>query len=122
MADTPGFPETNPVLFLDSQKRLFFLWPVILAHQWETALMKYRISTDYQQADGPPKWEFQDNILLMPKNIVEKTDALVAPLLDRACDCSKHSFNCTRVPYAGEYVDGFIWVRLGAHSIEEVGS
>ena len=81
MADTPGFPETNPVLFLDSQKKLFFLWPVILAHQWETALMKYRISSDYQQESGPPKWEFQDNILLMPKNIVEKTEALVAPLL-----------------------------------------
>ena len=25
MADTPGFPETNPVLFLDSRQRLFFL-------------------------------------------------------------------------------------------------
>jgi predicted neuraminidase len=79
MADAPGFPETNPVLFLDSQKRLFFLWPLIVAHRWETALMKYRISTDYQEADGPPKWEFQDNIVLMPKNIVEKTKAFVEP-------------------------------------------
>ncbi len=73
MADTPGFPETNPVLFLDSKKRLFFLWPLIVAHQWETALMKYRISTDYQQASGPPRWEFQDNIVLIPKNIAAKT-------------------------------------------------
>jgi predicted neuraminidase len=73
MADTPGFPETNPVLFLDSKQRLFFLWPLIVAHQWETALMKYRISTDYQQASGPPKWEYQDNIVLIPKNIAEKT-------------------------------------------------
>jgi predicted neuraminidase len=73
MADTPGFPETNPVLFLDSKQRLFFLWPLIVAHQWETALMKYRISRDYQQAEGPPRWEFQDNIVLIPKNIVEKT-------------------------------------------------
>src|SRR5213082_3232030 len=72
MADAPGFPETNPVLFLDSQKRLFFLWPLIIAHKWETALMKYRISTDYQQADGPPRWEFQDNIVLIPKNIAAR--------------------------------------------------
>jgi predicted neuraminidase len=42
-------------------------------HKWETALMKYRISTDYQQASGPPKWEFQDNIVLMPKDIVPLT-------------------------------------------------
>ena len=82
MADAPGFPETNPVLFLDSRQRLFFLWPLIVAHQWETALMKYRISTDYQQADGPPKWEFQDNIVLMPKNIIEKTKAFAQPEID----------------------------------------
>ncbi len=73
LADTPGFPETNPVLFLDSHQRLFFLWPLIVAHQWETALMKYRISTDYQQPSGPPKWEFQDNIVLIPKDIVPLT-------------------------------------------------
>src|SRR6266571_2690084 len=73
MADTPGFPETNPVLFLDSHQRLFFLWPLIVAHKWETALMKYRISTDYQQPSGPPKWEFQDNIVLVPKDIVPLT-------------------------------------------------
>ena len=73
LADTPGFPETNPVLFLDNRQRLFFLWPLIVAHQWETALMKYRISSNYQQAEGPPKWEFQDNIVLIPKNIAAKT-------------------------------------------------
>jgi predicted neuraminidase len=73
MADTPGFPETNPVLFLDSKQRLMFFWPLIVAHKWETALMKYRISTDYQQASGPPRWEFQDNIVLIPRNIEAKT-------------------------------------------------
>ena len=73
IADTPGFPDTNPTMFIDSKQRLFLFWPVIIAHQWETALMKYRISTDYQQESGPPKWEHQDNIILMPKNIGAKT-------------------------------------------------
>ena len=76
MADTPGFPETNPVLFLDNRQRLFFLWPLIIAHRWETALMKYRISTDYQQPAGPPQWGFQDNIVLVPRNIEAKTKEL----------------------------------------------
>ena len=58
----PGFPPAP-----------FFLWPLIVAHKWETALMKYRISTDYQQPSGPPKWEFQDNIVLIPKDIVALT-------------------------------------------------
>jgi predicted neuraminidase len=78
MADAPGFPETNPVLFIDGKQRLFFLWPLIVAHRWETALMKYRISTDYQQASGPPRWEFQDNIVLVPKNIAAKTKEWIA--------------------------------------------
>lgn len=73
IADTPGFPDTNPTMFIDSRQRLFLLWPTIIAHQWETALMKYKISTDYQQESGPPKWEHQDNIILIPKNIGEKT-------------------------------------------------
>src|SRR5215204_6401578 len=78
LADTPGFPETNPVLYVDRKERLLFFWPLIVAHRWETALMKYRISTDYQQADGPPAWVFQDNIVLSPKNIAAKTKAFVA--------------------------------------------
>src|SRR5437868_9211502 len=43
LADTPGFPDTNPALFLDNTKRLWLLWPVIIANQWETALMRYKI-------------------------------------------------------------------------------
>jgi len=80
MADTPGFPETNPVLFLDRHQRLFFFWPLIVAHRWETALMKYRISTDYQQSSGPPVWQLQDNIVLIPRNIEAKTKALAATI------------------------------------------
>src|SRR4051794_33310310 len=72
LADTPGFPDTNPAMFVDSKGRLFLLWAVIVANQWETALMKYRISTDTKAA-GPPKWEYQDNILLIPKNIEART-------------------------------------------------
>lgn len=80
LADTPGFPDTNPVLYVDKQKRLFLFWPAIIANQWETALMKYRISTNYEQKSGPPKWEYQDNILLIPRNIVEKTKEVFGPL------------------------------------------
>jgi predicted neuraminidase len=78
MADTPGFPETNPVLFVDGRQRLFFFWPLIVAHHWETALMKYRISTDYEQRSGPPRWEYQDNIVLIPKNIAPLTKEFAA--------------------------------------------
>ncbi len=83
LADTPGFPDTNCVVWLDSQKRLWLLWPTILANTWESALMKYRISTDYTQAEGPPKWDWQDNILLIPKRMEERTKEVFEKELKR---------------------------------------
>jgi predicted neuraminidase len=65
LADTPGFPDTNPCMFIDPQQRLWLLWQTIIANQWHTALCKYKISSDYQN-DGPPKWSFADTILLKP--------------------------------------------------------
>ena len=83
LADTPGFPDTNCVVWLDSKKRLWLLWPTILANTWESALMKYRISSDYLQAEGPPKWDWQDNILLIPKRMEERTKEVFEKELKR---------------------------------------
>ncbi len=66
LVDTPGFPDTNPTLFIDRKQRLWVFWPVILANQWHTALMKYKVSSKYQQGDGTPVWEVGDNLLLTP--------------------------------------------------------
>lgn len=65
MADTPGYPDTNCCLFIDPQERLWLLWPTILANTWESALMKYRISSDYA-GDGPPKWEVSEVMHVTP--------------------------------------------------------
>lgn len=72
LADTPGFPDTNPTLFVDRRQRLWLFWPAILANQWETALMKYRVSEDWMQPEGPPKWSHADNLLLIPKRLSER--------------------------------------------------
>ena len=61
MADYPGFPDINPVLFMDPQKRLWLIWYTVLANQWETAILKYRISEDYLDP-GPPNWSWQEVI------------------------------------------------------------
>jgi predicted neuraminidase len=66
MADVPGFPDVNPVLFLDHRKRLWLVWYTVIAHQWETSLPKYRISEDYLTGDGPPRWVWQDVIHVKP--------------------------------------------------------
>src|SRR4051812_16384993 len=65
MADTPGYPDTNCAMFIDPQNRLWLLWPTILANRWESALMKYRISTNYD-GDGPPLWSLSEVLHVTP--------------------------------------------------------
>ena len=65
MADTPGFPDCNPVLYVDREERLWLFWIAVLAHRWECSMLKYRRAGDYQ-GDGPPQWSWQDVITLKP--------------------------------------------------------
>jgi predicted neuraminidase len=66
MADTPGFPDINPILFMDSQNRLWLMWYTVIANQWETSLLKYRISEGYTRQAGAPKWSWQDVLHVKP--------------------------------------------------------
>lgn len=72
MADVPDFPDINPVLFLDTRERLWLVWYTVMANQWETSLLKYRISDDYQQTDGAPNWQWQDVIHVKPGGPTER--------------------------------------------------
>ncbi|MBN1803900.1 MAG: exo-alpha-sialidase [Sedimentisphaerales bacterium] len=72
MADTPDFPDCNPVLFIDRRGRLWLFWIAVRANGWEHSILKYRLSSDYQR-DGAPKWDWQDIILLRPGEDFAKT-------------------------------------------------
>ncbi len=72
MADTPHFPDCNPVLFVDQKARLWLFWIVVRANAWEQSILKYRTSTDYQRT-AAPKWDWQDIILLKPGDIFAQT-------------------------------------------------
>ena len=65
MADTVGYPDSNPTLFIDPKKRLWFFWPALLANEFHTALMKYKISSDYE-GDGPPRWDVSEVLHVTP--------------------------------------------------------
>jgi predicted neuraminidase len=71
MADVPDFPDINPVLFLDNDTRLWLMWYTVIANQWETSLLRYRISTQYD-APGAPLWEWQDVLLVKPGSLAER--------------------------------------------------
>ncbi len=72
MADTPGFPDCNPVLFINSKGRLWLFWIAVRADGWEHSILKYRTSVDFQQP-GKVKWDWQDIILLKPGDIFAST-------------------------------------------------
>lgn len=65
MADTPSFPDTNCCMLVDRQDRLWLLWPTIQANTWESALMKFKISTTYSAA-GPPIWQTEKVLHIKP--------------------------------------------------------
>ena len=81
MADTPGYPDTNATMFIDPERRLWLLWPTILANEWHTALMKYKISTDYLR-DGAPSWSVSEVLHVTPGDEFKTTvDREIARLL-----------------------------------------
>lgn len=65
LADTPGLPDCNPVLFLNGRGRLFLVWIAVQANRWEHSLLRVRSTSDYKR-QGAPLWQWQDNILLKP--------------------------------------------------------
>ncbi len=71
MADTPGFPDINPMMFMDNQSRLWLMWYPVLANLWETSIPMYRISNDYE-APGAPVWSWQDIIFVKPGDKTER--------------------------------------------------
>jgi predicted neuraminidase len=71
MADSPGEPDCNPVMFLNNNGRLFLVWIVVKANSWETSLLKVKSTTEYNNL-GTPGWEWQDFILLKPGVEFEK--------------------------------------------------
>ena len=70
-------------MFIDPRQRLWLLWPTILANEWHTALMKYRISSDYLR-DGPPRWDVSEVLHVTPGDEFKATvdrelDRLIGP-------------------------------------------
>jgi hypothetical protein len=71
LADRPGFPDCNTCMSVDGRGRLWLFWPTVLGSSWESCLMNYRVSTDYQNP-GPPKWDRESVLLLKPADFKDE--------------------------------------------------
>lgn len=76
LVDRKGFGDCNTCMMIDSQKRLWLFWPTIIGKSWESSLMNYAISTDYEK-EGPPKWDRIEIMLLKPADFKEDVLALL---------------------------------------------
>ncbi|HET6568269.1 MAG TPA: exo-alpha-sialidase, partial [Rhodothermales bacterium] len=72
LADVDAFPDINPVLFLDGKNRLWLMWYTVLANQWDTSVLKYRISEDYEDMAGAPEWDWQADLHVKPGGKTER--------------------------------------------------
>src|SRR4051812_23394237 len=95
MADTPGYPDTNATMFVDPRQRLWLMWPTILANEWHTALMKYKVSSDWQR-DGAPRWDVSEVMHVTPDDEFKAT-------VDRELD--RLTAGRTLPPAEQQYVD-----------------
>lgn len=71
MADSPGQPDCNPLLFLNNEGKLFLVWIAVRANRWETSVLKVKTTKDYYN-EIAPVWNWQDIILLKPGEEFEK--------------------------------------------------
>jgi predicted neuraminidase len=97
IADKPHFPDTNPILFVDSNERLWLMWSTIVANRWESALTRYSVSAGGWDVD-PPRWHLSDSLLIVPRNFEERVKAFLGPRLDDRPDDAayreaKHAFD-----------------------------
>lgn len=65
LADALDYPDCNPCMFVDSQDRLWLVHVTILANEWHTALLKYRVAE--QPFDRTcPEWALSEVMHVTP--------------------------------------------------------
>jgi predicted neuraminidase len=97
LADTPGFPDTNPILFVDRDQRLWLIYATILDNRWEGALLKMRVGGYF------------DNLLLIPAGFSEK----VAPVLRKLAEPLQEGRDKTEALTAAKNASDKLLNRLG---------
>lgn len=82
ISDTFGVSDNNPALGIDGQKRLWLVHATLLAvpaRTWGSALLQYKVSTDYEGA-GVPRWDRSSVLVPKPDGI----DEIIANAADDA--------------------------------------
>jgi predicted neuraminidase len=107
MADVKGFPDINPVLFMDNQQRLWLVWYPVLANLWETSIPMFRLSTNYA-APGAPEWMWQDVLFVKTDDTergIQPDDKFVADVKNQLVDYEEY-LNSTLISSVPDSIRG----------------
>ncbi|NIA28917.1 MAG: neuraminidase (sialidase)-like protein [Actinobacteria bacterium] len=87
LADTPMLSDNNPCLFVDRQKRLWLFYYTLLGspeEAWDTAFLRYKISTQYEDASKPIIWDVQSDLPVKPNDLDETVETLCRQALAKS--------------------------------------
>lgn len=84
VADIPDFPDCNPIVWIDPKQRLWLFWPTIIANEWHTALLQYRVTSTYPEPGKPVRWDDSGSILFKPLHFEERVREYVEPMRAQA--------------------------------------
>jgi predicted neuraminidase len=82
MADTPGYPDCNPALFVAPDRSLWLFWPTILDHRWEGALLKYAKCDRPGDEPGRARWSRTGVLHITPAGFETEMQRAIASLND----------------------------------------
>lgn len=120
LADQPDFPDTNCMVFVDSHQRLWLFWPTIAANEWHTAILNYKVSSDWSQRSGPPIWD-REGIILLNHDLdafEAKVRAVAEPLLAQTEDPDHQQYLTELIQNAGDkYFSRMGWMTR-THALE----
>jgi predicted neuraminidase len=123
LADVPDFPDINPVLFIDGKSQLWLVWYTVMAYQWESSILKYRISDNYMQDSGSPVWKWQDMIHIRPDGSspdgIGRNDPFVKTLSRKYDEYYQYLVSSGQVKKEGEgIITEKLWEKTRDHYLD----
>src|SRR3990172_7405185 len=97
LADTPTLSDNNPCMIIDNQDRLWLFYFTLLGspeEAWETAFIRYKISTHYQDQSKPIVWDVETDLPIKPNALDETMDKLCQEMMLNSKDDPKVLKTC----------------------------